>query len=1139
MKSFKELLSSRRFLPLFATQFLGAFNDNIYKNALVILLTYVLAERLGLNSQLMITLAAGAFILPFFLFSATAGKMADAHEKASLIRWIKLAEIFLMLLGALGFWLENLWILMSILVGLGVQSAFFGPLKYAILPDHLEKEELLAGNALIEAGTFLAILLGTILGGVLILESFGPAAVIALTLLFAVGGFLSSFYIPKAGPAEPGLSVGFHILRDTKDMMGIAKYDDVLFLTIMGISWFWFIGAMFLAQFPTIVSGLIGGNEHIVTLFLTLFSVGIAAGSILCQRLLKGKIDTSWVPVGIIGISVFMVDLVFALRGPTPEGGELIGLGTYMLSWNHWRIMFDLFSISLCGGMYVVPLYAKMQHQSPSAIRSRVIASNNIYNSLFMVISALITMVLFTLRYDVLDVLILTAMLNGLVALYVCRLLPEIVIKQLLKAILKPLYRVRVKGLSHFHEAGENVVILPNHTSMLDALFIAVFLPTKLTFTIHNQQAKRWWIHWVLKLVKAFVLDPANPMSLKALIETMRKETMRVVIFPEGRITTTGSLMKMYEGPAMIADKTGARLLPVYIEGAMYTPFTRVKGMVLSRWFPKITITIHPPQTIQIDPNLFGRKRRKHLNMLLYRLMKESMFASLNHRQHLFEALREAVGHFGRNHVVLEDIRRVPLTYHSLIMRTHILESLLEPRLKQEKHVGVMLPSTAASVVLLFALLHMRRIPAMLNMAAGRAAFESACKTAQLKIIVTSREFVEKARLEWIVDLSREMGILMVYLEDLREGMPFYQPLLSFMAAHRICMASYESPLKSVSPDDPAVILFTSGSEGVPKGVVLSHANLLANAQQLRCAVDFSPKDVVFNALPLFHAFGLSSATLLPIISGVKVFLYPSPLHFRIIPEMVYDTGATILFGTDTFLSGYGRFAHPYDFHSLRYIFSGAEKLKPHTFDHFVQNFGIRILEGYGATECSPVVAVSSAMHQKIQSVGALVPGLDYKIEPVADINNGGELWVRGPNVMLGYMKHDQPGDIQPLQEGWYDTGDIVTMDESGFVSIVGRKKRFAKIGGEMVSLTSVEEAMSAIWPDYHHAVLAVEDAKKGEKIIVITDCKRADKATLHAYLKEHGCSELAYPKLVEYRRQIPLLATGKINYPELEKEIE
>jgi acyl-[acyl-carrier-protein]-phospholipid O-acyltransferase/long-chain-fatty-acid--[acyl-carrier-protein] ligase len=410
----------------------------------------------------------------------------------------------------------------------------------------------------------------------------------------------------------------------------------------------------------------------------------------------------------------------------------------------------------------------------------------------------------------------------------------------------------------------------------------------------------------------------------------------------------------------------------------------------------------------------------------------------------------------------------------------------------------------------------------MINFTAGPNNIRSACKAAQVTTIVTSRAFVEKGKLETLV-AALAQGLKIVYLEDIRAEVGLADKLRALMDAGK--------PLVVRKPDDPAVILFTSGSEGTPKGVVLSHRNILANAAQAAARIDFGRTDKVFSVLPIFHSFGLTVGTILPLVSGVHLYLYPSPLHYRTIPELIYGVNATILFGTDTFLAGYARAAHPYDFRSLRYILAGAEPVKESTRRTYMEKFGLRILEGYGVTETAPVLAINTPMFNRFGTVGRVMPGMTARLEAVPGVTEGGRLFVRGPNVMLGYLKADNPGVLEPPVEGWHDTGDIVTIDPQGFVAIKGRAKRFAKIGGEMISLAAVETLASELWPDALSAVATVPDARKGERMILVTQKQGAKRADFQSFAKIKGASDLMIPSDILIVDHVPVLGSGKLDY--------
>jgi len=1123
------LLGTRRFLPLLVTQFLGAFNDNLFKNALVILITYVLAERSGLDARVLVVLAGGILIFPFFLFSATAGQLADKYDKAWLTRWIKLAEIVIMLAAGLAFWLGSVTLLMAVLFLMGAQSAFFGPIKFGILPDHLADDELVAGNALIETSTFLAILGGTLLGGLAILAKGGTALVSALVVLVAVAGWWASRSIPATVPATPDLAVGYNPFTETWRILRVAGESRVIFLCILGISWFWGVGSTFLSLFPTLTKDLIGADEGVVTLLLIAFSVGIAGGALLCNRLLKGEVHATYVTLGSVGITLFALDLWLSTRGLTPPGPELMGVGAFLDQPGSWRLLADLILLAISGGLFIVPLQAMLQYHSPVAHRARNIAANNVVNSLFMVGAAVLSALVLARGATVPQVFLLIALVNAVVAVYVLRLLPGALVKALIAWLLDLCYRVEVTGLKHVREAGDRVLIVSNHLSFLDAVLIAAYVPDDLTFAIDTHIAKQRLIRFFLSLAKSYPMDPTNPLAIRALVGEVKRGE-KVVIFPEGRLTVTGALMKVYEGPGLVADKAGAMVLPVRLEGAQYTPFSRLRGKVRIRWFPKISVTFLPPQRFEIPEGMTGRRRRQYVSDRLYDLMTDMMFESSDRDRTLFQSLIDARHTHGAGHLILEDVELRPLSYRHLMTGAFALGRRIALGTEPGERVGVLLPNVLGAGVTFFALHAYGRVPTMLNFSTGAANAVLACRAAQVRNLLTSRRFVEMGKLAELIAAIEAAGVKVRYLEDLRSEMSSLDKLVGLVGG-TLPQLTYWLACRRRDPDQAAVVLFTSGTEGAPKGVVLSHANIQANRYQVAARIDFGPTDIVFNALPLFHSFGLSTGTLLPILFGLKVFLYPSPLHYRIVPEMVYGTNATIVFGTDTFLAGYARFAHPYDFYSVRVVCTGAERVKDETRRLYSERFGVRLMEGYGATETGPVLAMNSPMQCRPGTVGRLMPGIEWRLEPVPGIAAGGRLVVRGPNIMAGYLRADRPGELQPPEGGWYDTGDIVTLDAEGFVTIQGRVKRFAKVGGEMVSLAAVEAWVARLWPAEAHAVTTLPDPKKGEQLVLVTAHPEPKREELIAFARREGIAELSIPRVLVPVAEVPVLGTGKVDY--------
>jgi acyl-[acyl-carrier-protein]-phospholipid O-acyltransferase / long-chain-fatty-acid--[acyl-carrier-protein] ligase len=700
-------------------------------------------------------------------------------------------------------------------------------------------------------------------------------------------------------------------------------------------------------------------------------------------------------------------------------------------------------------------------------------------------------------------------------------------IRFLLRLVLRPLFRVQLTG-DRAVFANQRTLIVANHESFLDGALLGSFLPVAATFVVHSQVKAKWYFRWLLNLVPHLAVDSTSPLAMKLICRLVESGTP-VVIFPEGRLTITGSLMKVYDGAAFVAAKTGATVVPVRIEGSGRSYFGRLAGIYPLRLLPKIRIMIQPRRSIPMPLLPSAKLRRRRAGELMRHILLD-MLVTTRPRRTLYRAFLDAKATFGSRYRLVEDIRLQEESYGTLLRMALGLGRLMSRATRPGEMVGILTPNAAPTLGLVLGLSALGRIPAMLNYTAGRDGLRAACRVACIRNIVASRTFLEKARLTQLVEGLP--GIKVHYLEDLRSRLRFSDKL--WIQWHRIFPGSLGAQQQ---PEDAAIVLFTSGSEGQPKGVVHSHGSLLSNVAQIRAIADFNPLDKFMVALPVFHSFGLACGIVMPLVSGCKAFLYPSPLHYRIIPEVVYDRNCTVLFGTSTFLGNYGKFAHPYDFGRLRYVVAGAEKLSEEVRRMWIEKFGIRVLEGYGVTECAPVIAVNVPMACRIGSVGQIVPGMLSELEAVPGVEGAGILHVSGPNVMKGYLLHDNPGVIQPpasVRPGWYSTGDIVSIDEDDFVHIRGRVKRFAKIAGEMISLEVVERIAATASAGFAHAATTRSDAAKGEAIVLYTTDPNLSREQLSAAARSLGAPDLAVARALQVVAEIPLLGTGKTDYVRL-----
>ncbi len=700
---------------------------------------------------------------------------------------------------------------------------------------------------------------------------------------------------------------------------------------------------------------------------------------------------------------------------------------------------------------------------------------------------------------------------------------------RLLRLMLGLLFRVQVTGDSDQLLRGRPLVVC-NHDSLLDTLLVAAYLPGAPIVVMPRAIERHWSARLVRRIAECRTFGPGSGLVIKGLVRDLR-QGRPVVVFPQERVSTTGGIMKIYATAGVVAARANADIIPLCIRGTLFSRFSVTSARWPRSWRPQVTLTVLP--AVRLPPLPAGAvvPRRHHFADAMLQILQRAAVDAEPQRP-LFSALLDAVERYGRRTRIVEDVRQQEQTYGDLLKGSLALGRLTASFTAPGECVGVLLPNVIANVCLVFGLASRGRVSAMLNYSSGAEAVRGACEGASINTVITSRAFVEAAHLEPLLPAFE--GRRVVYLEDLRAGLTLADKLWIVGAVLR--------PRRALPEQDPAataIVLFTSGSEARPKGVAISHRGMLSGMAQLRAVIDFGPDDKYLNALPMFHTFGLISCTLMPLLYGTRLFLYTSPLHYKVIPEFAYTRDCTYIFGTSTFLGNYARQAHPYDFYRARIVIAGGEKLNPEVAQLWQAKFGLRVYEGYGATECGPAMSLNTPLAFCAGSVGRLLPGIESRIVPVPGIEHGGALHVRGPNLMQGYFLHDRPGVLQSpsseIGDGWYNTGDVVNLDDEGFLTIQGRVKRFAKIAGELVSLEHVEHIACQASPEYRHAAL-VEMTHVGESTVLMTTDPALDRITLQHAARQINARDLAVARRIVKVDALPLLGSGKVDYVSLKQ---
>jgi acyl-[acyl-carrier-protein]-phospholipid O-acyltransferase/long-chain-fatty-acid--[acyl-carrier-protein] ligase len=1112
--SYRDTLAARGLQPFLWTQFLGAFNDNLFK-IVVSLMAVRAAADAGAGRQL--SLVGIVFILPFLLFSGYAGQLADVYSKRAVLVVTKSLEVAAAALGLFAFMSGRLELTYAVLFLIALQATFFSPAKYGILPEMLPDRDLSRANGVLEMSTFVAIVAGTALGSFMFDAWRSQLWMVGgVVVAIAVIGTACSLRIPAVPAARPGGSFALNPLREIGLGLRALRRTRVLWLTVIGISYFWFLGALLqlvMILFGAEVMRLSGTWTGILTTFA---AIGIAAGSLAAGRLSGDKVEPGLAPIGSIGMGVFAILL-------SRCGGSF------------WLAALNLTLVGFFGGLFAVPLNALLQQKSGDAEKGRLMATNNFLNTLAIMLASAVLWVCRDVIGMSADRIVLAFGAVTLVAsVYVLRAVPEFLVRFCLWLLTHTIYRIRIDGQEHVPARGAALLVC-NHLSHVDGALVGASIQRFVRFLVYKPYYEHWAVNPLLRMLHAIPVGGGR--ESVAAIEAARRELQAghvVCIFAEGAISRTGNLLPFRRGLEKIVDGLDVPIVPVYLD--------RVWGSIFSfkggRFLWKRPARVPYPVTVAFGPALPPATPAAEVRVALMEVGARATAMRRGRRDVLGrEFVRAAKRRWGS--FCMADATTAPLTFGRALAGALLLSRWIRRAAPGQPRIGLLLPASVGGALANIAVALAGRASVNLNFTAGRDAMAAAIARCGIGTILTSRRFLAKAGIP-------EMDG-MVFLEDV---MARISPLskawmmaVAFLLPARLLSRIYAG---QGDADSLATIVFSSGSTGVPKGVMLTHRNILSNVDAIAQVFQLRDDDVMVGVLPFFHSFGFSVTLWLPMVNGFGAAFHPNPMDGKTIGELAGSHRGTILVSTPTFYAGYVRKCRPEQFAHVRYALVGAEKLREPIAAAFQEAFGIALLEGYGCTEMAPVVAVNApdvrdaGGHQRASAPGTVghpLPGVAAKVvDPETGegplIGREGLLLVNGPNRMQGYLD-DPERTAEALRDGWYVTGDIACIDEAGFIRITDRLSRFSKIAGEMVPHMKIEEEIQALLDAAHScAVTAVPDEARGERLVAFY----TDPAVAPHELWERLCrTEL--PRLWLPRREdvrwveaIPTLGTGKVD---------
>jgi acyl-[acyl-carrier-protein]-phospholipid O-acyltransferase/long-chain-fatty-acid--[acyl-carrier-protein] ligase len=1109
------------FWSLIATQFQGAFNDNGLKFFVIFLILG--SNPTAAQKDLLVFVIGNLFALPFLLFSMTGGYLADRFSKRTVAIGTKIFEVAAMLFAMYAFYRGDSRMAFAVIFLASTQAAFFGPAKYGLLPELLPAELLSWGNGVLELTTFAAIISGAVLGPLLAQhfharESVGAVIFGACSLL----GLVASFGISRVSPADPSKKFRINIFGDLLKQFRIIRPDRTLHLAVAGNTYFWFLGA--LLQFVIVFYGreVLHLDETHGGYLQAALAIGIGVGSLAAGFLSAGKIEYGLIPLGAIGMTVFA--LAISIHG---------------LSFI--QVITLLAALGFAGGFFIVPVNALIQHQPDEKDKGSVIAFANFLSFVGVIIaSAIYSGFTHYLHVGLESFFIWTAAMSLGATIYTVWLLPDSMLRLLLWIATHTLYRLDVAGRDRVPARG-GALLTPNHVSMADAVLLIASLDRPVRFLMFRGSYEHPLVKPFAKIMG--VIPIASDQGPREMIHSLRMATEAlengelVCIFPEGQMTRIGQMLPFRRGMERIIKGVDVPIIPVNLDGVWGSIFSFADGRFLWK-FPR-----HLPYPVRVT---FGEPLPPTATAQDVRRSVQDLGAEgFARRKKEVQTLPYSFIHTARRHprrFAMADGQTPHVSYFSALAKSIFLARRLRKHWQGQEMVGVLLPPSVGGALVNFAAMLMGKVAVNLNYTVSNETLASCAEQCKLKTVITTRLLLEKTKIQPPGET--------IFIEDIVKEPGFGERLGAAIAAiffPKKSVAKYAGCERRPQLDDTATIIFSSGSTGEPKGVVLSHYNVASNVAQLNQVFMLHANDRIMGILPFFHSFGYTGTLCLPAATGIGVVFHPNPLDSRVIGALVNKYAVTMLLATPTFLRAYTARCEPEQFGSLRFVMAGAEKLPDRTAQAFEDRFGIRPLEGYGCTECSPAVTVNTIdfraasfrqVGAKRGSIGHPLPGMTVKIldpetmQPAAT-DQPGLLLVRGPNVMQGYLNKPEK-TAAVLQDGWYNTGDIAAVDEDGFLRVTDRLSRFSKIGGEMVPHINVEELLQELAgaTDQAFVVTSVPDEKKGERLMVL---HTLEEQQLDETLEKLGKSDLPAlwrPRADQFIRveTLPYLGTGKLD---------